>query len=91
MNIIKAVLQSRSQSPAQVLFHHSYRRVNDNIAFTRHLIKYQFHKAGFSSKTIERHMRPISSGFDHASVLHSVKIVEAQPYIFAKMLKGLEK
>ncbi len=91
MNTIKTILRYRNQTPGEVLFHQKARRVNDKIAFTRHMIKYIMIQQGISSMTIQRHMTAISSGFNHASVLHSVRTVEAQPCIFAKMIDDLNK
>ena len=93
MNIIKTVLIYRGQYEQrdEILRKVGKRRVPDRISDTRHLIKFFLYIFnGFSSKTIERHMRPLSDGFHHASILHSIKIVEGQPYIFNQSVNELK-
>jgi hypothetical protein len=98
-NIIKTILAYRNQKPEEVLFKkQSGKRANEPISFTRHLIKFFLYKySGYTTLTIERHMRPLSDGFHHASVLNSAKVVMNQPRIFDRMkidilkkLAGLE-
>ncbi|MDP2723181.1 MAG: hypothetical protein Q8O72_10515 [Bacteroidales bacterium] len=90
MNIIKTIINYRNQQPHEVLFKHQHMRVNDNIATTRHLIKYYLHRSGIKNITQERHLKKISGGFDHTSVTHSLSIVNAQNF-FSPMLADLDK
>ncbi len=90
MNTIKTILAYRKQTSSKVFQTAGVRRVPDSIAFTRHLIKYFLYVySGYSTTSLERHMRPLSDGFHHASVLHSISVVNAQPYIFAPMISKI--
>jgi hypothetical protein len=93
MNIIKTVLQYRGQYEMRhrVLAKNHVKRSPDIISDTKHLIKYMFHLQGYSHMTIERHLGRRSDGFNHASVIHSVKIVEANPNYFQKSVNDLKK
>ncbi len=94
-NIIKTILAYRGQKPQEVFCRKGGNRLNEPVSFTRHLIKFFLYKyAGYSTKTIERHMRHLSDGFNHSSVLKSVDVVMEQGQIFDRMkidiLKALE-
>jgi len=89
-NTIKTILEYRKQKAVQVFEQKGRRRSNEEISFTRHLIKYFLYVwNGYSSTTIERHMRRLGTGFHHASVLHSRDIVIAQSPVFSVMISDI--
>lgn len=81
---VHLVLDHLGLAPEQVLFKNRNKaRANFRVSRARHLIKYLLYvDSRLSTPKIFRLLGEKSTGFDHASTLYSVRIVNEQKYIF---------
>ncbi len=83
MIVIKTILQALNQESSIIFQKKGQKRYTDQITKTRQLINYWLYTScGYNSKSIQRHLRPISDGFDHATVFHSIKTIRNQLYFY---------
>jgi len=79
--VVTTILDHCGMKSEDVLF--IGRRSNWKVSRARHLIKYFLYTyQELSTPCIHRLMGERSSGFDHASTLHSIRTVRDQPALF---------